>query len=191
VSKSSKSSARSLKSLSLKSLSSVLAPAVETIAQALPEKARNTLYVRSFGFFSVPLIYYISPTVLELTDDHCVIEIPLNRRTRNHLNSMYFGVLSAGADVAGGLIAMRLAQRAGMDMVFKDFKASFLKRAEGPTQFRCDAGQLVAGLVARAEKSGEREECAVRVVATVPTKLGSEPVAEFELTLSVKKRKPR
>ncbi len=164
-------------------------PAANRLAQLLPEKTRNTLYVRAFGYFNVPLLYFIRPTVLELTDDHCVVEIPLNRRTKNHLNSLYFGVLSAGADVAGGLIAMKLAQQAGMDMVFKDFKASFLKRAEGNTHFRCDAGKDIAALVERARKTGEREECPVRVVATVPSKLGSESVAEFELTLSVKKRK--
>ncbi len=165
-------------------------PALERLTQALPEKARNTLFVRGFGFFKVPLLYFISPTVMELSDDHCVIEVPLNRRTKNHLNSMYFGALSAGADVAGGLIAMKLCQKAGMDMVFKDFKANFLKLAVGDTHFRTDSGKIVADLIARAEASGEREQASVHVTASVPSQ-GIEPVAEFELTLSVKKRKKR
>ena len=46
----------------------------------------------------------------------------------------------------------------------------------------------MAALVARAIASGEREELPVRIVATVPEKLGSEPVAEFVLTLSLKRR---
>jgi hypothetical protein len=43
-------------------------------------------------------------------------------------------------------------------------------------------------MVARARATGEREERTVRVVARVPKKLGDEPVARFELTLSVKKK---
>jgi hypothetical protein len=40
----------------------------------------------------------------------------------------------------------------------------------------------------RTLESGEREEATVHVVATVPSKLGDEPVARFELTLSLKRR---
>ena len=104
---------------------------------------------------------------------------------------MYFGVLAAGADVAGGLIAMRLIQEEGnlVSLVFKDFQASFLKRAEGDVHFICEDGEAIRKLVQKATESGERENMPVHVVATVPSQSGPEPVAEFTLTLSLKRKK--
>src|SRR4051794_12547209 len=57
---------------------------------------REKFYLRAFGFFKVPLIFYVAPSIVELSDRRCVIRVPLNRRTRNHLGSMYFGTLAVG-----------------------------------------------------------------------------------------------
>jgi hypothetical protein len=75
-----------------------------------------------------------------------------------------------------------------VSFIFKDIKGEFLKRAEGAVHFTNNDGRLIQDLVGRVLASGEREEATVRVIATVPEKLGDEPVARFELTLSVKKR---
>jgi len=95
-----------------------------------------------------------------------------------------------GADVAAGLIAFNLvAQRtARVNFIFKDIRGSFLKRAEGDVVFTNNDGPLIQDLVQRALESDERHEATVHVTASVPTKLGDEPVATFELTLSVKKK---
>ena len=69
-----------------------------------------------------------------------------------------------------------------------DVQARFWKRAEADVHFSCEDGEAVEGLVRRAIASGEREELPVRIVATVPEKMGSEAVAEFVLTLSLKRR---
>lgn len=159
------------------------------VLNSLPTKLRDTLFIRAFGLLKVPVLLFVSPVVDELTNERCAVRIPLNYRTRNHLKSMYFGVLAAGADLAGGLIAMKLIQEGGNDinLVFKDFHAQFLKRAEGDTVFYCEDGQGVADLVRRARESGERVDMPVHVVARVPS-LGPEDVARFTLTLSLKKR---
>lgn len=150
----------------------------------------ETLKVRSFSLLRIPLLFFCSPSVVELTDQRCVISIPHRRRTSNHLGSMYFGALCIGADTAGGLIAMRRIQAAGnrVSLIFKDFRAEFLKRAEGETHFTCSDGDAIRECVDRALSSGERENIPVHVVATVPSKLGEEPVAQFTLTLSLKRR---
>jgi hypothetical protein len=75
-----------------------------------------------------------------------------------------------------------------VSLIFKDVTARFLRRAEGDVLFSCDEGDAIADLVARAIETGEREERPVRIVATVPEKLGAEPAAEFVLTLSLKRR---
>lgn len=106
---------------------------------------------------------------------------------------MYFGALCIGADTAGGLIAMRAIEQTGggVALIFKDFQAEFLRRAEGDVAFTCDQGEAIRELVSLARASGEREEMTVRVVATVPELLGDEPVARFTLTLSLRRRGER
>jgi acyl-coenzyme A thioesterase PaaI-like protein len=150
----------------------------------------ETAKLRLWTLTKVPLLFFLRPSVVEATDRRCVIRVPLTRRSRNHLGSMYFGAFCAGADLAGGLSAMRRIEESGrsVSLVFKALRASFFKRAEGDVLFACDDGEAIAGLVRRAIESGEREELPVRVLATVPEKLGSEPVAEFLLTLSLKRR---
>lgn len=146
------------------------------------------LYLRAFALTKVPLIAWTGARVVEVGDDRCVVRIRLRRRTRNHLRSLYFGVLMVGADVAGGLLAFRRITAAGrrVSFAFKDVEASFLKRAEGDTFFTCSDGAAVAAAVDETFATGERVNQPVRVVATVPDKLGDEPVATFVLTLSVK-----
>jgi acyl-coenzyme A thioesterase PaaI-like protein len=164
---------------------------VGPLTKKLPAQYRDTLFLRAFGFLKVPLLFFISPSVTELTGERCVVKVPLNRRTKNHWNSMYFGALAAGADCAGGLIAMRQIQEEGnlVTLLFKDFQANFLKRAEGDVLFTCEDGEAIRTLVQKATESGERENLPVRVTATVPSRFGSEPVAEFTLTLSLKRKK--
>ena len=69
--------------------------------------------------------------------------------------------------------------------LFKDFTAQYLKRAEGDVYFTCSDGALLAEMVELAQKSGERHNQSVTVVATVPSKFGTEPVATFSLTSSI------
>ena len=152
----------------------------------------NTVAVRLWSLRNVFLLWLVSPSVVEISEKRCVIRIPLNWRTRRRdIHAMYLGVLCMGADVAAGLIAFDMLRRRKIrvSFVFKDIRGEFLKRAEGDVHFTNDDGPLIADLIERALATGEREEATVRVTATVPSKLGDEPVAKFELTLSVKSLK--
>ena len=151
----------------------------------------TTAMVRLWSLQNVFFLWLASPKVVELTDDRCVIRIPLNWRTRRRdIRAMYLGTLCMGADVAAGLICFKIVRerKLRVSFIFKDIKGEFLKRAEGDVHFTNDDGLLVQDLIRRAEATGERQEATVRVTATVPSKLGAEPVAKFELTLSIKKR---
>jgi len=150
----------------------------------------ETVRLRLWTLANVPLLFFLRPSVVETSPQRTVVRIPLTRRSRNHIGSMYFGALCAGADLAGALTAMRRIEASGraVSLIFKDVTARFHRRAEGDVLFTCEEGEAVAALVARAIGTGEREERPVRIVATVPEKLASEPAAEFLLTLSVKRR---
>lgn len=152
-----------------------------------------TLFVRYFGWRWVPMLAFIRPVVIELSEERVVIKIPLIRRTKNHLGSMYFGVLAAGADLAAGFVAIREIGEIGKSgikiaMVFKDVQGRFLKRVEGDAHFVCQSVQAIKALAAKANATGERQEITVPIDVLVPSKLGEEPAAQFALTLSLKKK---
>ncbi len=148
---------------------------------------KTTRLIQLFGITKVPMIWYCRPKVIEHTDEKIEIKIPLKRKTKNHLGSMYFGVLAVGADITGGFLAMEPIQESGrkINLIFKDFKADFLKRPEGDVHFICNDGLAVKELVDRVSKSSDRHNFKLSIEATVPS-ISSEVVAKFELTLSLK-----
>ncbi|MGR5195403.1 DUF4442 domain-containing protein [Vibrio rotiferianus] len=150
---------------------------------------RANFYLNMFGFTKVPLIWLCRPKILAIDDKHVEVKIPLKRRTRNHLNSMYFGALAVGADVAGGFLAMSKAEEQGerISLAFKGVKAEFLKRPEGDVHFVCYDGPVIDDMLQKTLETGERVNQDVKITALCPSLHGDEPMAEFSLTLSIKK----
>ena len=149
---------------------------------------KETAFVRLFSL-RIPALLFLGPRVLEFDGGGCAVEIPLGIRTRNHLGSMYLGVLCAGADLASGLNAAWLIFRKHrkVKLSFKDLDAQFLKRADGNVVFRSRDGTKVREAVERADATGERVTVPNEVLATVPEKYGDEPVARFTMGLSLKR----
>lgn len=150
---------------------------------------RETLFVRLFSL-RVPVLLFLGPRVERIDEERCEVSIPLRWRSRNHVGSMYFGALCAGADLAGGLAAARLIRERHprVGLIFADVQGRFLKRADGDVRFTCADGRKVAAAVAEADATGERVTLPVEIVATVPANYGDEPVAHFTLGLSLKRR---
>ena len=146
-----------------------------------------TWIIRFFGLTKVAMIYYCRPKVIKFTNELLEIKIPLNRKTKNHLNSMYFGALSVGADITGGFLAMPHIQdsKRKINLVFKDFNAKFLKRAESDVYFTCADGLAVKNLVEKAIKTQERQNYTLKIIAKTP-KISDDIIATFNLTLSIK-----
>lgn len=149
---------------------------------------RENLLVRLFSL-RIPVLLFLGPRLVAIDDDVCEVKIPLGWRSRNHVGSMYFGALLAGADVAGGFFAVRLAtsRHPRVRVLFSDVRAEFLKRADGDVLFRCREGRRIAEAVRRADETGERVTLPVEVIATVPDRHGDEPVARFTLGLTMKR----
>jgi len=152
---------------------------------------KQTFGMRLFGWLKIPLLASVRPSVIELSETRCVVRVPLRRWTRNHLGSMYFGALAIGADCAGGLLAMDQIKRSDnrVSLVFKSFQASFLKRPESDVYFICEEGEAIREQVRRALASDERVTEPMHIQAAVKTADGGyDPVAEFTLELSLKRR---
>ena len=150
---------------------------------------RETLFVRLFSL-RVPVLLFLGPRVEVLDEERCAVSIRLRWRSRNHVGSMYFGALCAGADLAGGLAAARHIRdhHPRVSLIFADVRGEFLKRADGDVWFSCADVRRIAAAVESADATGERVTLPVEIVATVPSRYGDEPVARFTLGLSLKRR---
>lgn len=149
-----------------------------------------TAFINLYGLVKIPLVLFCSPRVVEMTDKKFVLKIPLSFRTKNHLNSMYFGALGIGAELS--LVAPAVAaiseSKQKIDFVFKDFQASFLKRADGDVHFICEEIEHVLAVINESKTTANRVERKMKGYAVVPSKNPTEPVMTYELTLSVRNR---
>lgn len=155
--------------------------------QLITQNIKDTFLLRSFGIVKIPLLAFTNPSVISSSRNHMEVKIPLNRWTRNHLKSMYFGALAVGADTAVGLLAIKEIQLSGqkIQIVFKDFNAKFLKRAEGDVHFLCREGDKIREMIDRVLETKERVTEPVHGFAVVPS-IETDPVMEFTLSLSIK-----
>ncbi|MCH2231411.1 MAG: DUF4442 domain-containing protein [Crocinitomicaceae bacterium] len=137
------------------------------------------------GTLKIPLIGFIKPRLIEVNDQSAKLKIKLRRRSKNHLNSMYFGALAVGADVAAGIHAFYFSKKMGkpVSFAFKSVQADFLKRAESDVVFSSDEGHLVMAAMKLSASSGERVNQPIHVLAKDSS---GEIVATFVMEVSVK-----
>lgn len=151
---------------------------------------KANLKFKLVGLFKIRMLGFVNAKLLEYSENKTVVKIPLNRKTRNHLGSVYFGALAVGADVTGAWIAFDYLDKTKkkVSIVFKDLKAEFYKRADGDVHFTCLDGPKVLASFKQTIKDSERKNIPLTVTATVPSKYGEEPVARFVMTLSMRYR---
>ena len=137
------------------------------------------------GKLKIPMLSYTGVKLIELNDNEAKVSIKLKRRTKNHLNSMYFGALAVGADVAGGIHAFYYAEKMNkkISFAFKGMNAQFLKRAETDCMFVSNDGKKVEEVVLLSIKTQERVNETTKVIAY---NLNDEVVTEFEMIVSIK-----
>lgn len=150
--------------------------------------SRFKFFLWFFGRFKVPMIGYLKPRLISLSEETIVVKLPFKRRGKNHLKSMYFGALSVGADVAGGLHGFYHAQQANVkvSLAFKSFQAQFLRRPESDVFFVCNMGSTVKEMIVRSQATGERQNQLLQIQAYTQYPHQSEEVANFVLELSLK-----
>jgi hypothetical protein len=154
---------------------------------------KDNLFLSLYAWTKIPLIGFCAPRVIEATNERTVLKIKLGFRTKNHLGAMYFGALAIGSELCIAMLAVKKIQESGerIDFLFKDYKAEFLKRAEGDVHFICEEAQTVVDQINEAKTSTERINRTMKAYAIVPSVSLTEKVATFELTLSVKRREKK
>lgn len=149
-------------------------------------KSRFILWV--LAVFKIPLIGYVNPKLVEWSPEKMVIKIKLRKKTRNHLGSMYFGALAVGADLAGGFHAYRIAEqkKCRLSIVFKYFRAEFIKRPEQDVYFVSYAGKEISDMIESTQVSQQRITQDIDIKAFINYPKDPQCVAEFTLGLSLK-----
>ena len=137
------------------------------------------------GFVKIPMIRFTRPRLLTIDDDSVRVKIKLRRKTKNHLNSMYFGALSVGADIAGGIQVFYFSKKMDrkVSFAFKGMNAQFLKRAESDIVFESHGGQKIKAAMEKSLKEGSRINDSILVEAKNDA---GEVVATFEMIVSVR-----
>ena len=158
------------------------------IVRFISQKFKANIFVKILGISKIPLLFFCRPKIIDIHDNRVTVKIKLNRKTKNHINSMYFGALAVGADLAGGYLAFYHSKKSKkkINLIFKDFHADFLKRAEGDVYFKCNDGLRIKELINKVISTGNRHSMPVNVIAYTPEKNGDDPIARFTLTLSLK-----
>lgn len=133
----------------------------------------------------IPVMGYLRPKLLVMNDEMVQVRIKLRRRSKNHLNSMYFGALAVGADVAGGIHAFYFAKKHDkkVSFAFKSMHATFLKRAETDVLFVCEEGAKIEEIILESLKTQTRINHNVTVRAL---NMQQEEVSVFTMEISVK-----
>jgi len=140
------------------------------------------------GLFKIPMVGFVRPELIHLDEERCEIGIRLKRRTKNHLNSMYFGSLAVGADLAPGLLTYYLAEKQDykINFVFKSMRCEFLQRAETDIRFICEASSELREGLKEAYELQERRNIPVKVIAL---NSDEEEVATFVMEVSFRVKK--
>ena len=151
---------------------------------------RFKFFLWYFGRFKVPLIGSAKPKLINLTDEDIIVKIKLRRKTKNHLNSMYFGAIAIGADIAGGLHGFYHIHKAHVkaSILFKSFEAKFLSRPESDVYFVCTEGLLVKQVIESSIKQNKRINQPLTIDAYTMYEDNDQKakVAELKLELSIK-----
>jgi hypothetical protein len=150
-----------------------------------PSVRKIQLKLFLLGLFKIPIIGFARPKVISIDGENVIVKIKLNRRTKNHLNSMYFGALAIGADIAGGIHVFYFSEifNKKISFSFKGMNAEFIKRAESDVYFSINEGKIIQEAIEESSKTGERINKRIQVIAT---NSDEEIVSRFEMITSLK-----
>jgi acyl-coenzyme A thioesterase PaaI-like protein len=137
------------------------------------------------GKVKIPMLGYTGLKLIEINDKTVKAQIKLKRKTKNHLNSMYFGALAVGADVAAGIHAFYFANvhEKKVSFAFKGMSCEFIKRAESDCMFISEDGKKVEDAILESIETGDRVNTTTVVKAYDKE---NDLVATFEMIVSVK-----
>lgn len=156
------------------------------------EQKQLNRIIFGLGLFKIRMIGFVGPRVVRWSKEQIVIRIRLNRRSKNHVNSMYLGALAVGAELAAGVPAAFLGQlhKQKFSLLFKNMECEFIKRSDADVYFEVNEMPIFEALVQQCAEDNERRLLPVPVNAYIHYgEPNQELVATFSFGLSFKIRK--
>jgi len=130
---------------------------VERVREYSP-RAANALLGRAIPLM-IPLAGGLGVRVVDVSDTRAELAMPLRRRARNHVGSMYFGAQMTLADLSAGVLIFRRFPPGPYGALIKRVEADFLAKAK--TEIRCictlapETGAVFEAVRTSAEGKGE------------------------------------
>lgn len=97
-----------------------------------------------------------------LSDERSQASLPLKRRTKNHVGSVYFGAQMTLMEITMGLVLFRHFPPGPFGMLVNRVEADFHAKAKGAVRAVCEPAEAVAE-IRRALESGPKAEAWVTV----------------------------
>jgi len=163
---------------------------INGLVNRLPERLRKKVMFR-LAVRTVPMMQYVRPSLVELSDSKVIVRVDLSRRTRNLHASMFLGAFSVAADCVAGVFPIRFMFETGHRVapIVKTTSAEFHKRVTTYAHFICTQGEELTQVCKEATLTGQRIEMPLDVIVIAPKEFGDEPVAKINLMLSIKRYK--
>ena len=157
------------------------------LIKLLPEPLRTQALFR-VGVSALPMMRYVRPKLVELTQERAVVRIDVSRRSKNAYQSLFLGALAAGGDCVAGLFPMKFMFETGHRTIpiVKSASSEYYKRVNTYAHFTCTQGKAWYELCNEVVASGERRDITVNIIVTAPEEFGDEPVARITQIMSVK-----
>lgn len=149
------------------------------------DKGANALLDRLIIPSLIPLARRLKLRVLVADDDRCVLSMPVNKRSRNHLGSMYFGAQMTLIDLTVGVLLFQRFPPGPFGGVIKRVETDFKIKAKGLISCTCqmDLATIDALEEVRHNVSGKSE-------AWLPVKLRDDKnqlVSEGRVLVAIKR----
>lgn len=132
----------------------------------------------------IPLAGGLGIRVEEVTDLRAVASLPLKRRTRNHVGSIYFGAQMTLMELTMGLLLFKRYPPGPYGVLVKRVEADFHAKAKGRVTAVCEPGaEMLSDFTSQLAKSGDKVEDWVSVQLSA----GPDLVTEARFLAAIKR----
>ena len=147
-----------------------------------------TFRLWAFALLKIRLVLFLRPRVCRVSEHCLALRIRLNRRTRNHYGSMYFGALVIGAELIPGILSIVLAEKLGkrVSLLTTCIKAEFTKQATGDVIFTCSEGVVIEQHILASAAQNRPKVADIRVFAHRDSAQGGEAIAMFWFSVRIR-----
>lgn len=140
-----------------------------------------------FLFYKISAAWWSGVKVVSVNEETAITKIRYSWFNQNPFRSVYFACLAMTAELSTGIMAFTYIRKNKLpvSMLLTGMQASFVKKATGRIQFKCDQGAEIRAAIDKCIAT--KESVTVNVDSQGSNEAG-EKVADFTYTWSYKAR---